>query len=84
MKLTILATAALAALCACTQQAEDSVANHFQNTENAIENTADAFESEAENAARAAESALANSADAAENRIDAIDIVPSTRAENKQ
>lgn len=76
--------AALGALAACTEQAEQSVANQFQNTGDAIENTAAAFEAEAENAARAAESALENSADAAENRIDAIDIVPSNKAGNSQ
>ena len=87
MKLSaaLIATAALAALPACTQQEEDSVANQFQNTENAIENAADAFEAEAENATRAATDALENSADAFENRIDAIDVVPSeNKAENKQ
>jgi outer membrane lipoprotein-sorting protein len=81
---TLLAIAALAALPACTRQAEDSVANQFQNTEAAIENTAAAFESEAENATRAAEAALENSADAMENRIDAIDVVPSNKAGNSQ
>lgn len=80
MKLTIPALAALAALCACTQEAEQSVANQFQNTQAAIENTAAAIESDAENATRATEAALQNSADAVENRIDAIDVVPS---ENK-
>lgn len=84
MKPFVLAIAALAALSACTQQAEDTVANQFQNTENAIENTAEALEAETENAARAAEAALQNSADAAENRIDAIDVVPSNEAGNKQ
>ena len=74
----------LAALCACTQQAEESVANQFQNTESAIENAADAFEAETENATRAAEAALQNSADAFENRIDAIDVVPSNKADNSQ
>jgi outer membrane lipoprotein-sorting protein len=84
LSLTLLAAAALAALPACTQQAEDSVANQFQNTENAIENTAATFESEAENATRAAEAALENQADAVENRIDAIDVVPSNKAGNSQ
>ncbi len=83
MKPFVLA-AALAALAACTQQAEDTVANQFQNTENAIENAADAFEAETENATRAAEAALQNSADAFENRIDAIDVVPSNKAGNSQ
>lgn len=84
MKPVVLAIAALGALAACTQQAEESVANQFQNTENAIENAADALEAETENAARAAEAALANSADAFENRVDAIDVVPSNKAENSQ
>lgn len=86
MKLTIPALAALAALGACTQEAEQSVANQFQNTQAAIENTAAALESDAENATRAAEAALQNSADAAENRIDAIDVVPGNgaAATNKQ
>ena len=78
---------ALAALGACTQQAEQSVANQFQNTENAIENAADALEAETENATRGLENSLANQADAAENRIDAIDVVPSPAADkagNKQ
>lgn len=83
MKPFILA-AAFAALSACTQQAEESVANRFQNTEDAIENTANALESDAENATRAAADALENAADAAENRIDAIDVVPSNKAGNSQ
>ena len=74
----------LAALAACTQQAEDTVANQFQNTENANENAADAFEAETENATRAAEAALQNSADSFENRVDAIDVVPSDKAGNSQ
>jgi outer membrane lipoprotein-sorting protein len=85
MKLTIPVLAALAALSACTQEAEQSVANQFQNTQAAIENTAAAIESDAENATRATEAALQNSADAVENRIDAIDVVPSNEAAaNKQ
>ena len=84
MKPTVLAIAALGALSACTQRAEESVANQFQNTEQAIENAAAALEAETDNAARAAEAALANSADAFENRVDAIDVVPSNQAENKQ
>ena len=84
MKPVILAIAALGALSACTRQAEESVANQFQNTEKAIENAAAALEAETENAARAAEAALANSADAMENRVDAIDVVPSPKNENKQ
>lgn len=84
MKPFVLAIAAAAALAACTRQAEDSVANQFQNTQAAIENTANALETETEKATRAAEAALQNSADAAENRIDAIDIVPSPKAENQQ
>ena len=80
MKLPVtLLAAALAALSGCTQQAEESVANRFQNTEDAIENTANAFESEAENATRAAADALENAADAAENRIDSIAWCPRTR-----
>lgn len=84
MKPFILAIAAFGALSACAQQAEQSVANQFQNTENAIENAADALEAETDNAARAAEAALANSADAFENRVDAIDVVPSNKAGNSQ
>jgi uncharacterized protein with FMN-binding domain len=78
---------ALAALAACTQQAEQSVANQFQNTENALENAADTLEAETENATRGIENSLQNQADAAENRIDAIDVVPSRsddKATNKQ
>jgi len=81
--LTLLAVAAMAALPGCTQQAEDSVANQFRNTEEAIENTANTLESDAENATRSIEGTLANQADAVENQIDAIDVVPSNRAETK-
>ncbi len=90
MKPYLFAIAALAALPACTQQAEDTVANQFQNTENAIENAANALEAEAGNATRAAEEALEDQADRVENSIDAIDVVPSddnkaeTKAGNRQ
>jgi hypothetical protein len=75
LPLTMLAIAALAA---CSRQAEDSVANSFDRTENAIENTAATFEAETENATRAASNALESQANEFGNRAEAVERAATT------
>jgi hypothetical protein len=73
-----LALLALAALAACSRQAEDSVANSFDRTENAIENTAATLEAETQNATRAPGPALENQADEFANRAEAVENAATT------
>jgi hypothetical protein len=91
LKVTLAAGAALALLAACSPAQEQSVANRFNQVETGIANTANTLENETANIAasterefdnRAAE--FHNQADALENRIDAIDVVPSSKPGNRQ
>lgn len=77
MKLPI-ALLAITALAACSQQAEESVANSFDRTENAIENTAATLEAETENATRAASAALEDQANEFGNRAEAVEKAATT------
>ena len=78
MKLRLTIFAAVAALAACSRQAEESVANSFDRTQNAIENTAATLEAETENATRAASAALENQAEEFGNRAEAIERAATT------
>jgi hypothetical protein len=75
---------ALAALAACSRQAEESVANSFDRTENAIENTADALEAETENATRAASDALEAQANEVANRAEAVQNAATTPSDGNR
>jgi len=75
---------ALAALAACSRQAEESVANSFDRTENAIENTAAAFEAETENATRAASDALEAQANEVANRAEAVQNAATTPSDGNR
>jgi hypothetical protein len=75
LPLVILATVALAA---CSRQAEQNVAEHFDATQNAIENAAAALEAETANATRAATGALENQAAEVENRAEAVEKAATT------
>jgi small subunit ribosomal protein S3 len=76
-----LALLALAALAACSRQAEQNVAEQFDQTQNAIENTAAALEAETANATRAATDALENQAAEVSNRADAIEKAATTNSQ---
>ena len=77
MKLPLILLA-MTALAACSRQAEQNVAEHFDATQNAIENTAAALEAETENATRAATGALENQAAEMESRAEAVEKAATT------
>jgi outer membrane biogenesis lipoprotein LolB len=73
MKLRLILLIATAALAACQAKTQQSVENQFQQTQASIENTANTIENATEVSTRAAANEIDAQANMVSNRVDAVE-----------